>query len=34
MTEKRQRMISCDEIYTFSNYRGISCDIDAICKWK
>ena len=24
----------CDEIYTFSNYRGISCDIDAICKWK
>ena len=30
MTEKDL----CDEIYTFSNYRGISCDIDAICKWK
>ena len=33
MTEKRQRMISAMK-YIFSNYRGISCDIDAICKWK
>lgn len=33
MTEKRQRMISAMK-YILLVILWVSCDIDAICKWK